>query len=633
MNCNAKRLASLCCSAALLMGLWGCGWDSAPKNTDQIQNSEGAQGSEGTSNSGSSSAGNGSAISQITPVDPKTLFSDRDKDPGYDETASCHIRLSDAGSTSDSSNAAIDGNIITIKAEGTYILSGSLTDGQLVVDADTAKVQLVLDNASITKNTSASIYVKQADKVFVTLAENSANTISSTGEFIAIDENNIDAAIFSKDDLTLNGSGTLTVSCETGHGIVSKDELVITGGTYQVNASGHCLSGKDCVSILDGSFTLQAGKDGIHSENADDTAKGNIYIVAGTYGITSDGDGVDASGTLTVTGGDYTFTTGGGNANGPVHTDREMGGFGGKGGMRDFGEKGDFGGRGRFGDDAGMFEAPNDPNGQLPPDESADSVSSKGVKADASLYLGGGTFVFDCADDAVHSGGELLVNSGSYTIATGDDGMHADTSLLIHDGTINITTSYEGLEGQKITINGGSIRVVSSDDGFNAAGDSSDISLVINGGTIYVNADGDGLDSNNTLTINGGEIYVSGSTSNDNAALDWENTGSINGGTIFAAGSSGMMENFRSASQGSILTSFQTSVNGEITVTDADRNAILSFTPEKSCNSILVSSPLLTQGSTYTITGGDQTVTIELTDLIYGAGSGMGGFGHTFRPK
>ena len=204
------------------------------------------------------------------------MFTDRDKEIGYDENTAIAIALNDNSTVCDSQQVNISGNVVTITSGGTYLLSGSLTDGRIVVDAaNTDKLQLILDGVDINCDTSAAIYIKQADKVFITLADGSQNTLTNQQDFVAIDDNNIDAVIFSKDDLTLNGTGTLTIRAAYGHGIVSKDDLVITSGTYIVTAASHALSGKDSVRVADGTFTLTAGKDGIHAENADDSSLGD----------------------------------------------------------------------------------------------------------------------------------------------------------------------------------------------------------------------------------------------------------------------------------------------------------------------------------------------------------------------
>lgn len=404
-----------------------------------------------------------------------------------------------------SSGVSISGNIITITKEGTYVLSGALSEGQIVVDADSAKVQLVLDNADITCASSAAIYVKNADKTFITLAEGSENILMNTAEYEAIDDNNIDAVIFSKDDLTLNGKGTLTINSEYGHGIVSKDDLKLVGGTCNITAKTHALSGKDSVRIAAGTYNLTSGKDGIHSENADEEEKGFVYIASGDFTIESTGDGIDASYVVQIDDGDFDITAGDGAEN-ATKTNNEMpgGGTGGNmGGGAPGGDKpsGEAPSGGPSSDsDSGKQTGqtpPDKPDGdsfdgsrpdekasdnagsqtsQTPPDKSgkdtsdADSTSTKGIKSDGALYVNGGTYTINSADDSFHSNSDVTINDGTYTISSGDDGIHADSALLVNGGTITVTESYEGLEGLNITINDGKIDITASDDGMNAAG-------------------------------------------------------------------------------------------------------------------------------------------------------------------
>ena len=158
---------------------------------------------------------------------------------------SAAIALNGSSAACDDSRVSISGSTVTITGEGTYLLSGSLSNGQIVIDAEkTDKLHLVLNGVDINCDTSAAIYVKQADKVFVTLAADTENKLSNQSEFVAIDDNNIDSVIFSKEDLTLNRLGSLTIHAAYGHGIVSKDDLVVTSGTYEINAASHGLCGK-----------------------------------------------------------------------------------------------------------------------------------------------------------------------------------------------------------------------------------------------------------------------------------------------------------------------------------------------------------------------------------------------------
>ena len=236
-------------------------------------------------------------------------FSDRDLSGTWDAASAVLIALDGDAIACDSGAVTVSGAVATITAAGTYRVTGTLENGYLIVDAGKEdKVQIVLDNASITSDTFAAIYVKQADKVFLTLADGTVNTLSNGGAFETIDENSVDGAVFSKDDLTLNGSGKLVVNSPAKHGVVSKDELTITGGTYEVTAASHALSANDEIAIADGTFTLKAGKDGLHAENGGDSAKGNIYLAGGTLNISASGDGVTASGVLQVDGGTLDVT-------------------------------------------------------------------------------------------------------------------------------------------------------------------------------------------------------------------------------------------------------------------------------------------------------------------------------------
>ena len=651
------------------------------------------------------------------------MFTDRDLDVGYEESDSVKISLSDdattvsSGSSDNSSTddtvdgVTVDGNVITITSGGTYIISGTLSEGQLVVDADDEKVQLVLDNADITCATSAAIYVKSAGKTFITLAEGSENIIMNTAEFEAIDDNNIDAVIFSKDDLTLNGSGTLTINSENGHGIVSKDDLKITGGTYNITAASHALSGKDSVRIAAGTFNLVSGKDGIHSENTDDSSKGYVYIAGGEFMIDSTGDGIDASNIVQIDDGTFDITAGGGVENSTkTHEDNMMGGpGGGKGpqmGEAPSGEvpdgnapsekpsgeapQGDPGNnssensgsdnsssdssssdiatppekpseeassgnppQGGPGEDSENNSTDNSSDRETPPEKpdsntnqaagteqsesdtsDSDSASTKGIKADGRLYINGGTFTINSADDSVHSNSAVTINDGTYTLTTGDDGVHSGEALEINGGTITISESYEGLEGLTVTINDGDIDITSSDDGINAAGGTEEMGfgrmgndstedtstdemwMEINGGYIHVLAGGDGIDSNGDITVNGGEVYIDGPSDNGNSAIDYGDRSAcyINKGTVVAIGSSGMAEDISDDSDQQVMLVKLDSQKeaGEVTLTDSDGNEIITYTALKTYDCVIISTKDLEAGQTYTLTTSGTQTNVDL---------------------
>lgn len=547
------------------------------------------------------------------------MFSNRDKNTAWEESKAVSVTLADGASAASTSAAVMNGNTITLTEEGTYILSGALTNGQVIVAAPKdAKLQIVLNGVQISRSGSAPFYVKQADKVFVTLAGGTQNSLLNTGDFTAIDENNIDAAVFSKEDITFNGTGELQISSETGHGIVSKDDLIITGGNYKITAQKHGLSGKDSIKIAGGTFQVVSGKDGLHAENTENAALGYIYIENGSFTVTAETDGLSASAALQIEGGRFTLTTGGGSKNASTTANGSTNGqWGGRGGGR--------------------------PGGQENGTETETS-SAKGLKSGQNLIVKVGTFVIDSSDDALHTNASLYLYGGTYAISSGDDGLHADAQLIVKGGTLNIAKSYEGLEGKSIDIGGGAITLTASDDGLNAAGGNDDsglggrpgmgsfaaegdVYIRISGGELSINAAGDGIDSNGSLYVSGGNITIQGPESSGNGTLDYDGQAEITGGSLIGVGSSGMAQNFSSALQGSILYTSGTLLPAgtAVTLQDSAGNTLLSLTARKQFNSVIVSSPSLKQGESYTLLLGTEKAIISLSSLIYGGGQGGAG--------
>lgn len=611
MSYRRKKLLALFCATALSMtAVAGC--TGAKSSTGNVVSSETETNAEETS-----------AQSEAGSFSSADMFTERDLAGTYEESGAVYVTLSGDGITGETDGVAINGQTVTITAEGTYIFSGTLSEGQIVVDADKAKVQIVFDNVDITCASSAAVYVKNAEKVFVTLAEGSQNTLRNTDEYVAIDDNNIDAVIFAKSDLTLNGTGSLTIVSAEGHGIVSKDDLKITGGTYDIIAAGHALSGKDSVRIADGTFILTAEKDGIHAENADDEEKGYIYIADGDFTITSDGDGMDASNIVQIEDGTFDITAGGGAANSLKTHESDMPG----GGMSQNIERPD---------GESMPQMGEKPDGEnMPQDTTTDEsgTSTKGIKAGGGMYLNGGTYQIDSADDSIHSNANIMIADGTYTLATGDDGVHADDALTVNGGTITVTESYEGLEGLTVTINDGTIDITARDDGINTAGgtdqsgfgtfgdhfkgmDSADdeteettdneMWMELNGGYIHILAGGDGVDSNGDLTINGGEIYIDGPSDNGNSAIDYGDRSSayVNGGMLVAIGSSGMAEGMSDSSKQEVLMVKlgEQMEAGDVELTDNEGNVIVSYTALKSYDCVIISTAEVESGATYTLT-------------------------------
>lgn len=557
------------------------------------------------------------------------MFTDKDLNDGYDASNSVAVTLNGSSGVSSSDSVKISEGKITITEEGVYVISGNLDDGMIVVDAEKqAKPKIVLNGVNIKRKTCAAIYILNADKVFITLAEGTANTLENGGEFTAIDENNIDAVLFSKQDLTFNGKGSLTVNSPVGHGIVCKDDLVFAGGTYTVNAASHGIEANDSVRITgDTDFNIDAGKDGIHAENNDDASLGFVYVSKGNINIESEGDGIDSGSYIQIAGGNFKLQNGGGSENGTKQTSDSFGGFRG-------GKPGNTNDASSVTDDSG--------------------TSMKGLKAGNSMLINGGTFNINSADDGLHSNVSITVNGGELSIASGDDGVHADDSITVAGGNINVTESYEGIEAANIDIKSGNIKVVATDDGINAAGgtDSSGItggrdgmfgnkegkggmsssngSIKISGGNIYINMSGDGIDANGTLEITGGTVTVSGANSGDTAILDFDITGTISGGTFIGTGASGgMTQNFSSESeQGAILLDASGYDGTVIKLSDSSGKVIASYTAERDFSQVIISCAEISKGNSYTLTVGEYVQNITMSDTVYGSGNGGGkGFG------
>ena len=555
-------------------------------------------------------------------------FSDRDLDGAPSVSGACAVTFSASGVSVSGKGAAADGTAVTITAAGTYLLSGTCPNGKITVAAgDTDKVTLVLSSLSLTSADAPAICVESADKVFLTLAEGTQNTLSGTARSTAQAAESVpDGAVFSRADLTVNGSGALFVTGNAAHGIVSKDDLVITGGSITVKADKTALSGKDCVKIGGAPvLSLEAGSDGIRSDNSEDAARGFVYIKSGEIRVTAVGDGIQAETLLTLAGGTLNVTSGGGSANASHAGGSAAPGWG------------------SWGSASGSTEA-----------------SAKGLKAGSTLTVSGGTITVDSSDDAIHSNGTAELSGGTLTLSSGDDGIHADSQLAVRGGDISVLKSYEGLESSDILIEDGKIRVLASDDGINAAGGNdasamgrpgaggfarSSGSLTISGGYLFVNASGDGIDSNGTITVTGGVTLVCGPTDNGNSAFDCETSASVSGGVLIALGSSGMASGFTSAqNQGAILCNFATQSAGKtFAVLDEAGTLVASLTNPKQFSSAVITAPQIRTGGKYTlvcgaaisgadengyacgtaVSGGTTLAAVEMTSALYGSG-GMG---------
>ena len=391
------------------------------------------------------------------------MFTERDLSGEYDEAAALKISLNgssaeitEEGTETTSGDVSIDGSTITIKSEGTYILSGTLTDGMIIVEADdTAKVQIVLDGASITSSTSAALYVISADKVFVTTADGTENTLANGGTFTAIDDNNIDGAVFAKDDITFNGNGTLTVTSPAGHGIVGKDDVKIAGGTLNITASKHGVQANDSARFAEATVNITAGTDGVHVSDNSDAEEGTesdsyFYIADAALTIAAADDGIHSDYQALIEGGSITVTESYEGiealdievSGGDIDVTASDDGFNAAGGNdtttteSTFGEDDWAGGRGGFPGGGGFSDGGTD-----------------GV-----INISGGNIHIQAGGDGVDSNGSVAISGGTTVVEGPTQG---DTSVLDYNGSATVTggtfigtggagmaTSFSGAENQ-----------------------------------------------------------------------------------------------------------------------------------------------------------------------------------------
>jgi hypothetical protein len=512
--------------------------------------------------------------STIAEADDENM-ADHDEDDDYilDSTGIVYITLKGTSITVSSTGATVEGSKVTINTSGTYSISGSLSDGQIVVNTkDNATVKMVLNGADISSSTSAPIYIKNAGKTIVILAEGTENRMTDGYTYVYddVESKEPNAAIFSKCNLTIYGDGSLIVRGNFNDGISGKDGLIISSGTINVNSADDGIRGKDYLIIKDGDITINAGGDGLKSDN-EDMAKGYILIETGHFDIASGGDAITAESDALIMDGEFNLLTGGGYNN-----------------------------------------------------KISENLSAKAIKGVVNTIIESGTFVINSADDAIHSNRNCVVGGGNFSIQTGDDGMHADSTLVINGGNIVIATAYEGLESANVRITIGKITIRASDDGINGAGGPITMTqfgpaasgdLYIQDGYIYVESGGDGIDINGSVQMSGGTLIVNGPTANDNGAIDYDQAFELTGGYLLAVGSSGMAQapgtnstqysvlvNLNAAQQAGSLVHFQTSDGAEI----------CTFMPVKKYQSVLFSSSVLKKNSTYDVyLGGSSTGSTE----------------------
>ena len=453
----------------------------------------------------------------------------------------------------------VEGTAVSITASGVYTITGSCSEGSITVKKGVTDVTLILEDLDLACSTTSPI----------SLNKSTSTVIFVTGT-VTLTDNEDEANDTGASNSTFEGA---VIKVKTG------SSAVICGdGT--LNAVGNCKNGIKGAASADitvgGSLTLNitAVNNGLASDNSVTVAGGTINVTSGNDGIKSKPDDNDSTSTgiVTITGGTISI-----------------------------------------------------------------NASGDGIQAATDIVITGGDITIVSADDAVHAT-DITVTAGAVTISCADDAFHADNSLTLgvegseSGPTVNITESHEGLEAVTISLRSGYGAIVADDDGLNASGgtassgfgegQSSSSSIVITGGTWYVNSSGDGIDSNGSITISGGSTVVYGATDNGNAAFDYDGTATLTGGEVLAIGMSGMAQ----APDGTVLSfTVNLSAGDTLVIKDASGNEVISSGAVKTANSVIYASADLTEGETYTLyVNGTAAATAEAGTY---SGFSMGGFG------
>jgi len=601
----------------------------------------------------STSAVSGKQGSGIASEIISAAYDSDDFDSNWTGSKMSYITLKGNSIALDGDGAVVDGNRIAITSAGTYYISGKLDDGQIIVRSeDQETVKLVFYGVDITCSTGSPVYIYKAKKTVITLADDAKNYVTDGASYILADSETDEpnAAIFSKDDLTINGSGSLTINANYYNGIQSKDDLKITGGNITVNAVNDGIKGRDSISIRNANITVNAGGDGLQSTNDTDTERGYVAIESGTLNITAGKDGIQAQTNVTISGGNITVAC----VDDGMHAESSLEIDGGEINI------------------TGCYEGL----------ESAAITINDGnihiVSSDDGINVVGGNDGFammgppgqvgappdgrPAQDDNLTmmrqpwQSDNFTVNGGPGPMGPPPDGQpwQSDNFTMMRPPRQSDNFTMNGQPGQNgnFTMNwqpgqNGNPPLAGQpgQDNFASSGDNY---LNINGGYIAVNAMGDGFDIGGSINMTGGVVVINGPTANDNGALDHMGF-KMTGGFLVAVGSSGMAQApGTSSTQHAVMLNLTSSQPAGVMVHIAteDGGEILTFAPVRAYQSVVLSSPELRDGSTYIVysggsstgivadglysggayTSGTEALSFTITGIVTTAGSAGGGF-------
>lgn len=560
------RVACCALSVVLAASLGGCAAASAASASDAVTASDVAV---------------ASAAATDGPNAYDLEYSKRDLDASYDAAQATYITLADNASSAETyahesaSGVSISGNDVTITQAGTYVLKGSLTDGCVFVNIDKEeKCQLVLNGASISNSDGPCVYVMAANKTFITLADGTQNTLVDGADYVLDEEEEPTATIFSKDDLTLNGTGALNITGNYRHAVRSKDDLVITGGTYVISAVEDALNGKDCLKICGGTFDITCGEDALKSTNDSEEGRGFVAIDGGDFTISAGDDAVHAETLMRIT-------------SGTVNVLMCYEGYEGT-----------------------VVRIDGGSTSIISSDDGINAAS--GSSLEGGMPMGGGGRVGGPGAGA-GAGGASGSGAGAAAPGDSDAGVPGDTA------------GASEAAGAGDDADAGAVPGVS--EGTSAG--ASTCKVVVTGGTTYVSAGGDGVDSNGSVEVSGGVLMVEGPTSNADSFFDYDSSATITGGTVLMVGSAGMAQSFTGGTQAFAMASASGSAGQTVILQDAQGNQVASFVATKNFQVVLASAHAAAGGDTLTVKIGSTetalTASTTATDSGFGAGGGMGG--------
>ena len=540
-------------------------------------------------------------------------FTENDQLSGWDTSSATYISLEGDSISISGNNAYVYNDSLVISGSGKYVITGTLDDGYIAVDANAnSKVWILLNDVEVSCSDNACLRVDEADKVFLTLADGTANTFTAGAELSeeALADGTC-GVIFAHDDLTINGSGSLQLHGGYKHGIKANDDLVITGGTITIDAPADGIHVNDSFRLKDSSVAVTAGDDGILTENEESF----FYLESGEITLNAEGDGIHSNGEVIVTGGTITMDAG----DDGIHAEGDIEIEGGVIKMNSCYEGIE-----------GTAITVSGGNITIYPTDDGFNASSGSNAADEMFgKWGGDPGNMDGSETGMHppEGEEAFSESGMHPPEGA--GVSSESGTQLPEGTE--TTSDSGMpdfteDGAEADQTGkGSAHAREFGTGQDAALQDTENDIRISGGTITIinekGNDADGLDSNGDIFITGGDIRISLADSGTNSAIDAaaENGGiaEISGGTVIACGSSSMAESFDSTSaQCSIMYNLSSGVDSGayLALKDAEGTELLSWDVPCSFSSAVVSSPAVKLGETYTFIAGENEESITLTE-------------------